>query len=153
MRIITMHTTDAVAGLLSLPSPEQLPNDIGILKSMLVELVATLQREQRDKQALQHRLHLLLQRLYGPRGERFNPNQLLLFAELAEGQSPPSPPADLGTPPEKKQKRRCRPHGRRLLPDNLPHETKHHELPAAARICPGCGQQRIDIGVSVRPGA
>jgi len=142
-----MHTTDAVAGLSCLPSPEQLPDDLGLLKSMIVELVTTLQREQRDKEALQQRLHLLLQRLYGPRGERFNPNQPLLFPELAEGQNLQPTPADQDAPADQKTKRRCRPHGRRRMPDNLPREPRHHELAAAARICPGCGQTRVDIGV------
>src|SRR5262249_18068676 len=54
-------------------------------------------------------------------------------------------------PPEpaqaSKPKRRCRPHGRRRLPENLPRESKHHELSEADRICQGCGQPRIDIGV------
>ncbi|HTU93986.1 MAG TPA: IS66 family transposase zinc-finger binding domain-containing protein [Gemmataceae bacterium] len=42
---------------------------------------------------------------------------------------------------------RCRTHGRRRLPDNLPREVRHHELPEAARLCASCGQRRIDIGV------
>ena len=45
-----------------------------------------------------------------------------------------------------KPKRRCRPHGRRRLPENLPREPRHHQLPEAERVCPGCGQVRIDIG-------
>src|SRR5262249_28854357 len=53
-------------------------------------------------------------------------------------------------PPEpaaaSKPKRRCRPHGRRRLPDNLPREPRHHELSEADRVCQGCGQLRIDIG-------
>ncbi|MBV9381553.1 MAG: IS66 family transposase [Streptosporangiaceae bacterium] len=142
-----MHTSAAVAGLPSLPSPEQLPDDLGLLKTMLVELLATLHQERRDKEALQHRLDLLLRRLYGPRGERFHPNQLLLFADLVTGQDPPPAPTDPDAAAEKKTKRRCRPHGRRRLPAHLPRHPKHHELPAAARLCPDCGQLRSDIGV------
>jgi transposase len=94
---------------------------------------------------MRHRIDLLLRRLYGPRGERFNPDQLLLFAEMAAGQEtttevPPGPAA------ESKTKRRCRPHGRRRLPDNLPREPRHHELSEAERTCPACGEMRVDIG-------
>ena len=87
---------------------------------------------------------LLLRRLYGPRGERFDPRQLLLFAEMASGQDTAPAPAEL--PATDKPRRRCRPHGRRRLPDNLPREPRHHELSEAERTCPACGQMRIDIG-------
>jgi transposase len=148
MRIIGMHILDAVAGLPSLPSPEQLPDDLGLLKTMIVELVASLRQERRDKEGLRHRLDLLLRRVYGPRGERFAPNQLLLFADLLQDQqSPRTATAPDASAEETKKKRRCKPHGRRRLPDNLPHHPQHHELPAAARLCPDCGQMRVDIGV------
>jgi hypothetical protein len=93
---------------------------VGLLKTMIVELLATLHQEQRDKKALQHRLDLLLRRLYGPGSERFAPTQLLLFADLLSGQDPPPTPTDrAATDTEKKKKPSCRPHGRRHLPDNL----------------------------------
>ena len=77
------HTHPAVEPRLT---AEQLPDDPATLKNMLLELLDSMQQRDRDYQALQHRLELLLRRLYGPRGERFNPNQLLLFAEMAAGQ-------------------------------------------------------------------
>ena len=33
---------------------------------------------------LQHRLDVLLRKMFGPRAERFDPNQPFLFAEMAE---------------------------------------------------------------------
>ena len=112
---------------------------------MVLELLATLHQERHDKEALRHRLDLLLRRLYGPRGERFDPNQLLLFAEMAAGQdTAPSRRAEPAA--AAKPQRRCRPHGRRRLPENLPREPRHHELSEAERLCPACGQVRVDIG-------
>src|SRR5262249_37042710 len=61
---------------------EQLPDDVVTLKRMVLELLASLHERDRDNAALRHRLDLLLRRLYGPRGERIEPNQLLLFAEM-----------------------------------------------------------------------
>jgi transposase len=145
MRLIGRSCTHAAAELPSRPAAEQLPDDPAVLKRMIVELLATLHQERRDHEAVRHRLDLLLRRLYGPRGERFDPNQPLLFAELAEGQDPAA--AAAASTPKEKSKRRGKPHGRRRLPDNLPRQPKHHELPAADRVCPGCGQLRIDIGV------
>jgi hypothetical protein len=126
---------------------EQLPDAPGLLKGMILELLDYLQQQQRDKEALQHRLDLLLQRLYGPRGERFAPNQPLLFGDpvattgpSAAASAASAAPAEPATP-----KRKCRPHGRRL-PENLPRVMQHHELTQAERICPGCGQRRQENG-------
>lgn len=129
----------------SLPTLEQLPNDSDTLKRMVLELLATLHQERHDKDALRHRLDLLLRRLYGPRSERFNPNQLLLFAEMAASQdSATAVPTEPAAPA--KPQRRCRPHGRRRLPENLAREPRHYELCEAERVCQGCGRLRIDIG-------
>src|SRR5260370_41758656 len=73
-----------------LPAPEQLPDDPDTLKSMILELLATLQEERRDKDELRHRLDLLLRQLYEPRSERFNPDQPLLFDEGAAAPGDPS---------------------------------------------------------------
>jgi transposase len=139
-----MSHTDPAAVVPPL-SAEHLPDDPDLLKGMILELLA-LQQHQRDKEALEHRLALLLQRLYGPRGERFDPNQPLLFPDAATAQDAmtpaPTQPAD-----QDKPRRKCRPHGRRRLPENLPRVVVHHELSQAERICPGCGQQRQEIGM------
>jgi len=141
MRLIGMsHTPPAVAPRLT---AEQLPDDPATLKNMILELLNSMQQRDRDHQALQHRLELLLRRLYGPRGERFNPNQRLLFPDLPADTGAASPPPAA----EEKPKRKCRPHGRGRLPDNLPRVPKHHELTTAERICSCCGQLREEIGI------
>jgi transposase len=123
---------------------EHLPDDVATLQRLVLELLASLKQHQRDNESLRHRLDLLLRRLYGPRGERLDPAQLLLFAELLAGADTTAP-----TEPEepKKSPRRGKPHGRGRLPQQLPREPRHHELTEAERLCPGCGQARIDIGV------
>jgi transposase len=135
-----------------LPVPEQLPDEPATLKRMIVELVATLRQRDHDLEAARHRLHLLLQRLYGPRTERFDPDQLLLFAASivpeAAGQPTDQTAAAAADAPASSSpagKRRATPHGRRRLPENLPRRPVHHELSAAERICI-CGQTRIDMG-------
>ena len=131
------------------PAPEQLPDDLDTLKRMIIELIATLQQERQDKDELRQRLHLLMQRLYGPRSERFNPQQPLLFAEgLLEGAAAASPadaePTEDKAEQAKSGKRRAG-HGRRRLPENLPQRPVHHQLSDAERVCV-CGEPRIDIG-------
>jgi transposase len=138
-----MILADPAAAGLPPTAAEHLPDDVATLQRMVQELLASLHESRRDNEALRHRLDLLLRRLYGPRGERVDPNQLLLFAEPVADQ-------DTGVPAEPaataKPKRRCKPHGRRRLPDNLPRQFRHHELTEAARVCQDCGQVRIDIG-------
>jgi transposase len=140
------------AGNTPLPTVEQLPDDLDTLKRMIVELLATLRQERQDKEQLQQRLHMLLQRVYGSRSERFNPNQLLLFPEGSASESAEQPadqaPAEPSPQPQSAaqvSKRRAKPHGRRRLPENLPRRPVHHELSEAERVCV-CGQTRIDIG-------
>jgi transposase len=123
---------------------EHLPNDLATLKRMVLELLASLHQRDRDIEAMRHRIDLLLRRLYGPRGERIDPHQLLLYAEMAAGQDTAPAPTEPSAAAE--PRRRCRPHGRRRLPDSLPREPRHHELSEAERTCPACGQMRVDIG-------
>src|SRR5947209_4163710 len=143
MRLIASSRT-ARAAVLPPLAAEHLPVDVATLQRMVLELVASVQQHQRDNDSLRHRLDLLLRRLYGPRGERFDPDQLLLFAELITATDTLAPTE----PKEPKQsKGRGKPHGRRRLPQHLPREPRHHELTEAERLCPGCGQARSDIGV------
>jgi transposase len=139
-----MSLTDSAAAGLAPVDAEHLPDDPATLKRMVLELLASLHERDRDIMGLRQRLNLLLRRLYGPRGERINPDQLLLFAEPAASKdTAPAPPE----PPEAaRPKPRCRPHGRRRLPDHLPREPRHHELPEAQRVCPTFGLMRHDIG-------
>jgi transposase len=133
-----------------LPDPEHLPDDLETLKRMVLELLVTLRQERQDKDALRHRLSLLLKRLYGPRSERFDPNQPLLFEEPLQGQVPQSgaaPPQATASESSRK-KRKCRPHGRGPIPKDLPRTPVHHVLSEAERLCV-CGEARVDIGADV----
>jgi transposase len=128
-----------------LPTLEQLPDDPATLKHMVLELLATLQQERRDKEALRQRLDHLLRRLYGPRTERLAADQLPPAEVDADSASAP---ATEPTAAEAvgRRRRRARPHGRRPLPEHLPRRIVQHELTEAERLC-SCGQLRVRIGV------
>ena len=147
MRILSMPPPDPITDRPAVLTADDLPDDIATLKRLVLELMASLQEERQDKEALRHRLDLLLRRLYGPHGERFAPNQPWLFAELATGADNPAPAAAAPSEPPARPKRRCRAHGRRRLPEHLRREACHHELTEAERLCPHCGRLRRDIGV------
>jgi transposase len=141
--IIDLSLADPAAGQPP-TTAEHLPDDVATLKHMVLELLASLHERDCSIESYRHRIDLLLRRLYGPRGERLDPTQLLLFAEMAAGQDvTPAPPEPA---PASESQRRCRPHGRRRMPDHLPREPRHHELSEAERTCPACDQMRVDIG-------
>lgn len=126
-----------------------LPADVATLQRLLLrerEVVAsmasTIEEQQRKLQQQEHRMAQLLRQMYGPRSERFNPDQLTLFdaAELTSiiqetTQGAASSPAA-----------RRPGHGRRPIPQNVPRETIAYELTAEERRCPCCGEQRGEIG-------
>ena len=121
-----------------------LPDDPAVLKQMIRELLDALNKERHEREGLQQRLDQLLRRLYGPKAERFDPNQPWLLPELAAGDADgnattaaPTPPADTDAAAAAQPKRPG--HGRRQLPKDLPRRRLEHTLPEAERVCPGCG--------------
>jgi transposase len=120
-----------------------LPDDPVVLKQMILELLATLQEARHEREQLRQRLQLLLQRLYGPRSERFDPNQPLLFADLNEAAQETTTAA---AQEDAKPARKHTPHGRKRPPQDLPHVPVHHTLSAAELLCPSCGTPRVEIG-------
>ena len=126
--------------------PAQLPDDPALLKAMLAEVFAALRASRQEGDRLRQRLDQLLRRLYGPRTERLNPDQRLLFAEApAEGETTTPSPTE---PPEAAKPRR-QGHGRQQLPEHLPRDRRVYELSEAERLCRGCGQARVVIGQEV----
>jgi transposase len=129
-----------------------LPDDPVILQQMVRELLGALRDTQRANEELQHRLDLLLRRLYGPRTERFDPNQPLLIPDAFEPTAPET--SETGDPPSPEPepesntapKKNGRPHGRKRLPENLPRVPRLHTLTEAERRCPECGETRVQIG-------
>jgi transposase len=133
-----------------LSDPALLPNDVDHLKKMILELLTTLHEQRRDNHQLRDRLDQLLRRLYGPRAERYDPNQPLLFADLLAAAEPPNPlpPAET-LPPTPAVKTKKPGHGRKPLPKNLRREFIHYTLNEAERICPCCGLVRRENGTDV----
>jgi transposase len=120
-----------------------LPTDLATCQAMIVELLDALQKSQHERAGLQQRLDQLLRRLFGPKAERFDPNQPWLMADLAVDNNEPTTPAtsaadsDPGSDHTSKRKRPG--HGRQKLPQDLPRRRCEQVLPEAQRLCPDCG--------------
>jgi transposase len=128
-----------------------LPDDPVILQHMIRELLDVLRQTRHENEQLQHRLDLLLRRLYGPRTERFDPNQPLLIPDAFDTPSAtasPAAPPTVDPRPEEKAgtKEKQRGHGRKALPKHLPRVPVVYELTEAERRCPECGEPRLQIG-------
>ena len=116
---------------------------------MIAELVQALKKAQHDCEGLRQRLDQLLRRLYGPKAERFDPNQPWLVPDMAAADS-----AEPATPPpadtEEASAKPKRPgHGRKKLPTELPRRRLEHALPEAQRLCPDCGDVCQQFGEDV----
>jgi transposase len=114
------------------------------------QFAQTLEEKERSIAALEHQIKLLLQRVRGSRQERIDPSQLLLFSleelqEIAQQMEQGGPQEDLIETGA--TKRRPSPGRSGPLPAHLPREVVRHELSAAERACPGCGELRQEIGV------
>ena len=133
------------------PAQPVLPNDLATCHRMIEELLETLQTKERQLAGVQHRLSLLLQKVYGQRRERINPDQLLLFAQLVEAVKPEEEEGSSGGEEEGAElepagRKKRRGHGRQQLPKDLPRIPVLHDLTEAEKLCPGCGCQRQKIG-------
>jgi transposase len=113
-----------------------LPDDPTLLKQIIGELVAVNTKLQQKNDSLQQQLEQLRRRLAGHKSEKLNPNQALLFPELAadapsDTQLSPPPTTD-----EEPKKRRG--HGRKGLNPNLRRDRRVYVLDENERRCP-CG--------------
>jgi hypothetical protein len=98
---------------------DPLPDDLETAHQLIRELLKTLAQQVHLNEKLQHQLEQLLRRRYGPKTERIDPAQLLLFAReiLAQAEPAPAPaptpePDSAPTPRAPKKEG----HGRKPLP-------------------------------------
>jgi hypothetical protein len=83
LRTTSSPAIDPATATTSSPNEPRLPDDPDVLKRMIAELLDALKKANHERDGVQHRLDLLLRRLYGPKAERFDPNQPWLLPEMA----------------------------------------------------------------------
>lgn len=155
-------------------SVEQLPDDPAMLKQMLVRECSVrdariAQREQelaqRDAaieqikreaagriEALQQKhkaeVEALLRRFYGPRSERFDPTQLLLFGKMIDTMPVEAKAVEEEAGQKLVTRRPRHKHGRQRLPECLERIRIVHDLPEDQKVCAN-GHVRQKIGEEV----
>ena len=99
------------------------------------ELCTTIEEQRGKLETAQQQIVELLRALRGKQRERLDPDQLLLF-EVGELETFLEEPE--GTKPTSARNRK-RKRGRRLIPEDAPHEERIYELPEEERLCPHDG--------------
>jgi len=118
------------------------------------ELSRSLEAAQKTISALQHQLEELLKRFYGPKSEKYDPDQLLFDRVLLDGAGDPGaqqqgPEPDTPQEPEARTKSKRTPHGRLPIPDHLPREVVVLDVSDEEKTCPVTGEPMICIGEEV----
>ena len=144
---------------------EELPNDVNALKQIIVE-----ERKQRERireeaarqleaeraareaaieEAVKAAVTAILRRYYGPRSEKFDPRQLLLFGQRIDN-APLDQSSIEDESGEELTNRRVKnrdKHGRQQLPEHLERIEIEHDLDD--KRCPACGCERCRIGAEI----
>jgi transposase len=116
-----------------------LPDDPGVLKQLVIELTASLQKERADHAELRQNFDALLRRVWGPKSEKHDPKQPMLFdtavdpevaAALANSAPEANEAEDQAAVPRKKRKGA---HGRRRVPESLERVVVEHDLTPAEK--------------------
>ena len=114
-----------------------------------------LQQRQQEIERLNQIIAYLRRKMYGPRSEKINANQLLLFGQSVLPLTSAEPATEV--PEAKLAAKRPGLHGRRIIPDDLPRETVVVDVPEEQKPCPDCGtdtgedRRRGDRAAGVHP--
>ena len=112
------------------PPVIQLPNDLSLCHQLILQQHDAFHQLQHRYERLEHRLEQLLKARYGPKADRLDPSQLLLFAlDMLQEVSPPQPEAVQQEASQKEASpAKRRGHGRKSLSEELPCQQVVHDL-------------------------
>ena len=85
--------------------------DLKFKDQQIEELVVHIEETNRQMEGLRYQIEQLQRRLYGPRSERYHPDQLFLDSLLKEGQSEEVVQDEPNIPVKATVRRKARPHG------------------------------------------
>jgi transposase len=125
--------------------PTHLPDDAGVLKQMVAELLATVAQLRTTIDRQQAHIQYLVRVTFGRRSERVEGPALFDLSAPAD-EAPPTPPPEV---PASQAVGKRRGHGRRLRRANLPREREVLDLTEAEKACPCCGEVRVRIGADM----
>ena len=144
-----MISTDAI----TIPDIEHLPNDAGVLKELVIDLCTSLHKERNEYKELRENFDALLRRYWGPKSEKCDPSQRMLFDTSSDPAIAAAlasvTPQDSDTEEQPAPRRRKGAHGRRKMPENLKLTRVDHDLTEAEKIAVAGEGQLKEIGEQV----
>ena len=125
-----------------LPDPALLPDDVAVLKQLIVQLLEQLRLRDERLQRQEHHIHLLLKRIYGSSSEKFDPQQGMLFENQADAEEAAanSPPPVARAASKNRDK-----HGRGRIPDETKREEVVHDLSEAEKAALGGLENLVEL--------
>ncbi len=123
---------------------EQAIGELKFKDQQIEELVRQTEEQDRKMEQLRQQIELLQRRLYGPRSEKYHPDQLFLDSLLEDSQS--HEPEDEPTVPVKPTvRRKARPHGRMKIPEHIERIDEVLDLPEEQKIDPETGEALVKL--------
>ena len=116
-----------------------LPQDLPGCHAMIHQLLEIVRQQQILIEGLQHQVRELQRRVFGTSSEKLIPEPVAM----------PSLPLLATIPQPAAKKPNVTPHGRRVLPADLPRKRIVHDLREDQKPCPCCGKMRKIIGEEV----
>jgi transposase len=99
----------------------------------------------RTAEQLRQQIALLQRRLYGPRSEKYHPDQLHLDGVLKQGESESPAEVQPTVPVKATVRRTARPHGRLQIPDHIERIDEVLDLPEAQKRDPQTGVELLKL--------
>jgi transposase len=126
------------------PDPALLPDDPAVLKQLVLQLLAELQKANARLERQEHHLHLLLKRIYGSTSEKLDPRQGTLFDSQPgeEGMAPSTPAPPPASAPVSKNRDR---HGRGRIPDEVERKEVVHDLTEPEKAALGGAENLVEL--------
>jgi transposase len=123
-----------------------LPQEVRACHALIGQLLDELRKRDARVTDLEHRMDLLLRRLYGRTSEKLDPAQLVLFDTTPEEPVPELPPTPSSASSRSTGGAAKGGHGRRQLPDRLRRVEKIHDLTPAEKESLGGAANLVLIG-------
>ncbi len=133
-------------------SPEQLPEDVDVLRRMVLDLLADVDGKTHRLQDLQSQLAWFKRHTFGRKSEKIDPNQQLLFdvIEKLEAVQEKAAKAKKSSSAEPNNTRSSSGrNGRKPLPTDLPRERIEHEPAEETLTCSRCSGDKERIGEEI----
>jgi len=126
-----------------------LPDDPLLLREVLIQVLEELSKVEAEKSEILEKYLVLFNKLFRPRSERLDENQLSLafesMADMGVEQEQLEQLEQVVAPEKKPRKKRAPGTGRKPLPKDLPRERVEHLLPESERCCGSCGTELSKI--------